>query len=459
MFSRNTQSFPFSKKKGMTIVEGLMMLAIFMIATTTFYEAFNIGVNYVLNAKKRLIAVGIANERMEVLRSLPFSEVAVVGGVPDGLLNPDEYVTTRGGQFRILTSIGFVDDLDDGTLVDGTDAVPNDFKLAVIRVLWGSEGPTEAVALSSYFMPTGLETDAGGGVLSVNVIDANGLPVPNANVRIQNSTVVPAVDTTLVTGVNGNVTLVGAIASSQKYAVTVSKTGYETVATLPPYPTTAYYPTDVHMTAVNDAFTTGTIISSSLADLHIESRDPQGNSVADVNFDLEGGRVLGTAVDLSAVYGYSNSLMTGTGGSEDINDLSPGTYRLTLQETGYTFWKIDYGSNNEMNQIALDPGVNLTAQLVLINEGAPGYFIRVLDSTTGDPIEGAAVKLENTGLGYSVEKSTDQYGYAYIPGSAPEVPVNGTAYDVTITNTGYSTVTHSVTINNLTSETVDLNPI
>lgn len=451
--------FPFRKMKGMTIIEGLILLSIFIIVTVTFYEGFILSTNHILNAKRRLLAVGIANEKMEVLRSLPYDEVAVSGGLPSGAIDPDESVVMSGSQFHILTAISYFDDPDDGTLASGTDSIPNDYKFVVIRILWGGETAAETVILRSFFVPSGIETTAGGGILSVNVIDANGIPVQNASVRIQNSSVTPAVDTTLVTGANGNAALVGAKASSQKYIITVSKSGYETVTTLPPYPITSFYPNDVHMTAINDAFTTSIIISSLLADLHIEMRDPLGVLVPDVNFDLEGGRVIGTTTGLAPVYGYSESLVTDSpSGNKDIMDVSPGAYYLNLTEANFKLWKVDYGSNNATNQIVLAPGDNLTATVLIMNENLPGYFAKVLDKSNGNPIEGGVVKLENTGLGYDVEKITDRYGYAYIPRDAAEALINGTTYNITVTHTDYDTKTDTVTINNLTNDTIELEP-
>lgn len=450
---------PFRKMKGMTVIEGLILLSVFVIVTTTFYEGFVLSTNYILNAKRRLLAVSIANEKMEILRSLPYDEVAVSGGTPSGAIDPDELIATSGSQFHILTAISYVDDSNDGTLAGSNDSIPNDYKLAVIRVLWGGETAAETVILRSFFVPSGIETAAGGGILSVNVIDANGIPVQNASVRIQNSFVVPAVDTTLVTGANGNAALVGAEASSQKYIITVSKSGYETVTTLSPYPITAFYPNDVHMTAIDDAFTTSIIISSLLANLHIQVRDPLNDPVPGANFDLEGGRVIGTATDLSPVYGYSESLSADSpSGNKDIIYASPGAYYLNLTEAGYTFWKAYYESDNAADQIVLVPNDNLTATVFIINENQPGYFVKVLDKSNGNPVENGSVKLENTGLGYSVEKDTDRYGYAYIPRVAAEALINGTTYDVTITHTDYATKTDTTTINNLTNDTIELEP-
>jgi hypothetical protein len=459
MIFRAQPIFPFRKMKGMTIIEGLILLSIFIIVAITFYEGFILSTNHILNAKRRLLAVGIANEKMEILRSLPYDEVAVLGGLPSGAIDQDESIAMSGGQFHILTAISYFDDPDDGTLASGTDSIPNDYKFVVIRVLWGGETAAEAVILRSFFVPSGIETTAGGGILSINVIDANGIPVQNASVRIQNSSVAPAVDTTLVTGADGNAALVGAKASSQKYIITVSKSGYETVTTLPPYPITAFYPNDVHMTAINDVFTTSIIISSLLANLHIEMRNPLGVSVPDINFDLEGGRVIGTTTGLAPVYGYSESLVTdSSSGNKDIMYVSPWAYYLNLNEVNYTFWKADYGSNNAANQIVLAPGGNLTATVFIINKNLPGYFVKVLDKSNGNPVEGGVVKLENTGLGYNVEKATDSYGYAYIPRDAAETLINGTTYNITVTHTDYDTKTDTVTINNLTNDIIELEP-
>lgn len=448
----------FLKWRGMTLIEGLILLAIFSIVTMTFYSGFILSTGHILNAKKRLTAIGLGTEKMEALRSLSYSDVAVVGGVPNGDVDPEETITMSGGAYRILTAISYVDDPDDGTLADATDAIPNDYKLAVIRVLWGNETAAETVTLRSLFVPSGLETSAGGGVLSINVIDGSGSPVSGASVRIQNSTVSPAVDTTLVTGANGNVSLVGAQASSQKYIVTVTKSGYESVTTLPPYPTTAYYPTDVHLTAVNDTFTTGIIVSSLLVDAELQFVDPLGESIPNVNFDLVGGRVIGVTTGFLPVYNFDASLVSDGSGAESLNDLNPGVYDFSLTESGYQLWKIDYGSDNNQSQLELDPGVSVSASVILLNETSPGYFVRALDDSDDSPIEGATVRLTNTGLSYSAEETTDRFGYAYFPRQSEDVLTNGVTYDVEVTHTGYQTETDSISINALTTGTIRVQP-
>ncbi len=71
-----------------------------------------------------------------------------------------------------------------------------------------------------------METNTGGGTLSILVFDANGLPVNGASVRIENSGLVPAVDFTDETSVSGRLNLPGAPESIEGYKITVAKTGY-----------------------------------------------------------------------------------------------------------------------------------------------------------------------------------------------------------------------------------------
>jgi type II secretory pathway pseudopilin PulG len=443
---------------GMTIVEGVILLGIFSIVTAALYETIVLGMQHIARSKDKLVAIGIANERMEILRSLDYAVLATVGGTPSGLLDPDEYVVVSGRSYHVLTSIVYVDDPDDGTAAASTDSEPNDYKEAHIRVLWGAESDTETVSVKSRFVPGGLETDSGGGVISVNVIDSEGIAVANANVRIENSTTSPAVDTTIATGTNGNSMLVGAEAATQSYEITVTKTGYDMSETLPPYPTTSYYPDNVHLTVNNDAFTTTVLVISPLSDISFQIRDPLNNPVADVDFDLEGGKKLGDDGGSVDTYNYDSSLTGNSGGIIDVADVSPGPYTFTLTESGYTFWKVDYSSNNDANEILLPQNGTLGVDAIIMDDTQPSFFVEILDNDTGTLVEGADVRLENTTDSYDVEEETDLYGYAYIPTDTADAPTDGQTYDITVTHDDYVTETDTVTISGLTTGTIYITP-
>ena len=84
-------------------------------------------------------------------------------------------------------------------------------------------------------------------------------------------------------------------AGDRNYTITVSKDGYETVTTSPPYPTTAYDPTDVHASVVEDDLNTKAIIIDKLSSLHIFARDilDYEHLFPNIHFNVKGGRVIG----------------------------------------------------------------------------------------------------------------------------------------------------------------------
>lgn len=445
--------------RGMTPIEGLILLLVFSVGMLALLEGFNQGLRHVTNAKDRILAVGIANEKMELLRSLPYEDVAVAGGVPDGSIDPDEYVTRGSRTFHVITSIMYIDDPEDGTYGGSpNDSVPNDYKLVHLHVGWGDEGVSESVEVRSHFVPSGLETASGGGILSINIIDEDAQPVSGAMVHVQNSEVSPSVNTFLFSDSAGNVTLVGAPASSQAYRVSVSKLFHKTAQTYAPYPTTAYYPNDVHMTAVDDTFTSGTIVLAPYGAISVTSLDAFGDPVPNVDVDMEGGRELGTDVSGDPVYNFTDSIETdGMDGEYEFLFLHPGLYTLSVSESGYQFWKVDYGSDNASNEILLPQGSLLSADIIMIDESVDGLFALIQDDDTEQPVVGATVRLENTTLSYDVEETTDTYGYVYFPRDAGSVLTSGETYDITISHDDYDTETDSVTINTgLNEETYEI---
>ncbi|KKP83325.1 MAG: hypothetical protein UR82_C0022G0018, partial [Candidatus Moranbacteria bacterium GW2011_GWF1_35_5] len=91
--------------KGVSIIEALVLIFIFSVVTMSFYSVFAVGTKYILNSKNKIIAISLANERMEMLRNLAYDNVAVVGGIPNGLIDPDENVAVGDKTFHVITDI------------------------------------------------------------------------------------------------------------------------------------------------------------------------------------------------------------------------------------------------------------------------------------------------------------------------------------------------------------------
>ena len=446
------------RQAGFTIIEVLVLLFIFVVIITTFFRFFLAGTSLILDAKKKLVAISIANERIEVIRSLPYGEIGTVSGVPSGEINSSESVSRGGYGYNLLTSIVYQDDAFDGT---DDDPDRNDYKKITATVKWGSESPSQVVSVSTIVAPFGEEVGIGGGILNVSVIDIKGNPVPDVTVNIANPSI--SYNQNATTNSSGGVTLVGLTPSNQNYVITLSKTGYENdVLTLPPYPTSAFYPVNVHASVISASTTKSVFSFSSLSDFKIRFTNPfDGSIVPDVDFSLEGGRVIGANTDSSLVHNYlENSLSADSSGEMDIVDASPGQYTVAINDPGYLFWRTDSGSGNNADEILVEQGeTGQIKNVYLLDKLLDSYFIKVTDSITGSPLEGVSVEVSSSTLGFTDTDVTDEYGYVFIAGDAGNPLVSGETYDVHIPRTGYGDADGTVAINQLTQGELSLDPL
>jgi hypothetical protein len=94
-----------------------------------------------------------------------------------------------------------------------------------VELTWTIRGEAKSLALVTNLIPRGIETVAGGGTLTINVFDADALPVAAAEVRVVNTTTSPNIDVTVYTNAAGIAMFPGAPASGG-YQVSATKTGY-----------------------------------------------------------------------------------------------------------------------------------------------------------------------------------------------------------------------------------------
>ncbi len=446
-------------KKGTSLIEALVLIFVFSVAVLSFYSVFSLSVRYITQSKDRTVAISLANERMELLRNLSYDDVAIIGGIPNGNVNPDETVTVGNKSFHIITDIKYYDDPDDGIFGGSpSDIIPTDYKTALIVVAWGGESSSEKVSLSSRFVPPGVETNVGGGTLSLNAIDFSGTPVANVSVNLVNTSLSPNVNYNTNMDSNGNILLQGVPAdSNQNYQITLSKSGYETVKTYPPVGA-GFIPKDTHMSIVEGVLNSETLEINLLATLKIKSVDPFGMEISNATFDLTGGRRLddGTA---TAVYSYNDSESTNSDGDFSLDDESPGEYIVDITgttDTDYTFWKLSPGTDSDNKKVNLSPGATQSSDMILMDKNLDSAFITATNGATGDFVEGAHINLKNNTLSYDVTLDTDKYGTVYFPETL-DVPLqNGETYDLKITADGYDDLTDTITINKYTNKDVTL---
>jgi type II secretory pathway pseudopilin PulG len=431
------------RTSGFTLIEAIVVLFVVSLITLTFYETWSLGTKHIANAKYRLGASALANQQMEIIRSLIFDDIGTVSGIPSGTLAQDQTLNANNTVYDVHTVVQFVDDPTDGTLVAGTDIAPNDYKRATVTVSWGSASDSEKVDMTSIFSLDGVESVAAGtGILSVNVLNNAGVGVANASVHITNTSVTPNINVTAATDTNGNLMFPGAPASVQGYHITVSKSGYYGNITYSPYPTSVFKPTNVHASVVAGSLTASTLITDRTASLNIQAEDPFGVDLSNIDFTISGGLVVGVDAGTSApVYDFTQTTMTDSDGEKEFSDRSSGAYTLTLgpsAEAQYEFLRLDPEETTQ-NSINLTAGDSKTVKYVLAQKNFRSALVTVKSSTDETPIAGASVRLHSISLGFDVTLATDMYGQAYFP--VDSTPLVAGTYDVDVSASGFTSAT------------------
>ncbi len=417
--------------------------------SVAFFETYFVTIRTITDSKNRLGATALANQRMEIIRSLPYDNIgtkhwngsAWVYGIPAGELIEEEDVSVNTAKYHVDTFVQYIDDTFDGSTP--TDTIPTDYKKVRVTVSWGHQGVDQTVALFGNFSPNGVESSAGGGVLSINVLNAAGVGVSGANVRIQKAS--SSIDTTATTDSTGNVTLPGAPAGTEAYTITVSKSGYYGASTFPAYPTTAYNPVDVHATVVAAALNQKSIVMDQEVDITLRTKDPFGTDVPSIAFTLTGGRKLGADPStLAGVYNFSATSTTDTSGEKKYDNESYGQYTLSVTDTAnFAFWKITPEGTSKTLYDAT-PGANADITAVMLDKNIGSLKATVVSNTDGSPVAGASVKLSNATLPYDVTLTTDVFGDVYFPQALPALAA--ATYDIEISKSGFVTKTDTVVI-------------
>jgi type II secretory pathway pseudopilin PulG len=438
--------------RGFTIIESLVFLFIFALISVVFFETYTTGTRMIIESKRRLGATALANQKMEIIRSIEYDTIGTTDGIPSGELLEDETISVNTVQYHVHTFAQYVDDAFDGTAAAGTDAIPTDYKRVRITVAWGNEGEDQTVVIFGNFSPKGVETSGGGGVLSINVLDSSGSGVTGAGIHVVNTSA--GVDFTGTTDSTGNLMLPGAPAGTENYSLTVSKSGYYGAVTYPPYPTTSFHPVDVHASVVAGVLNQKTIVMDQSSDISVITEDPFGTVIPNIDYTLSGGRILGVDNAAANVYGFSDTGTTDSSGEAAYPDESYGEYTWNISSTDYEFYKF-FPAGTVENQFTATAGTTANMTAIVLDKNIGSVKIKVQSQSDSTVLSGASVHMTNTTLGYDATVTTDQYGYAYFPTALPEL-ANGT-YDITVSLSGYTDKNDTVTINGvLEKKTISL---
>lgn len=214
----------FQSLKGTTLIELVVSIAIISLLFTGMYQMMSYSNKLTLDNKLRLAATMIADQKMEIVRSLPYIDVGVLsGGTVSGTLNKNETINNNNGSFDVEINVISIDDLYDGTGL--SDGIPNDYKQVRISVSWDGPFGTKNVTVFTKVAPKGVETLAGGGYLIIKTINSEGVDVALANINLLSPGL--SINENNQTDNSGNLIYPG-IAIANDYSVTATKAGYNT---------------------------------------------------------------------------------------------------------------------------------------------------------------------------------------------------------------------------------------
>ena len=379
-----------TKRKSFTLVEVIVGVGVFLIVGISAWEGFGYITKLVNASRIKISAVALANEQLELVRNLPYTDVGIIGYVPSGKLIRSSKMIRDNIPFNIAFVVANVDDPFDGT-ANGSpaDTSPADYKSVEIEISCSNCQNFLPFKLKTTVAPKNLENAENNGSLFIKVIDANGQAVSQANVHIVNNQVSPTINMTEITNNTGWLQLVGIPPSVESYQITVSKTGYSTDQTYPSGAPGNPNPLKPHATVVIQQVTQITFAIDKVSTLNILTVDDMCAHKGYVDFNLQGAKLIGANPN---VYKYGADHQTNSNGQLTISNLEWDSYSVNLIDDNYLF-----AGSIPISPFALAPDSVLDLFLIVKQVLPKAILIKVKDASTLLPLSEATVRMQKPG--------------------------------------------------------------
>jgi len=389
---------------GQMLLAILIAVAVFAILTHAIFTLIASSFDLVSFNKARITARHLAQEKIELIRNLPYTDVATIGGVPNGTLIPQTETISRNGlNYAVKTSIIFIDDSTDDSAP--ADTSPEDYKRVRVEVGW--EG-LAASGRNPVLLITDISAEATasieGGSLVIQVVDANGNPVSQANVAIVSSGISPAVNLSTQTNSEGIVTIPGMTPCIECYQITITKAGFSTDRTYsnsevtnPIKPRASIFLDDVSQVsfAIDEV--------GALAISSVDSRENNFSPLGSVSFILHGNKIIGTDAYAQPVYKYDENLTTNGSGNLNLSNMEWDVYLVEMPgSTSY-----DISGTSPLLPLNLVPAGSLTFTFAVSGHTTHSLFLTVKNSSQSLIASASARLYDDGGFEEIKETGTD----------------------------------------------------
>lgn len=372
---------------GVTLVEVIVSIAIFTILIASIYGLFSAVIDGITFYREKTTISSLANRYLEIARNLSYSKIGTLQGNPNGPLAdlPNPITEEIDGQtYQIYYAVSFVDDPADGTIIQGTDPAPNDYKQIKLYIKNVVKNTTNSFLTN--ISPSSLEGMENAGAILVSVFDAVGQPVAGATINIQNFNITPSINLTRTADENGNWAEVALPASNNSYHISVSKSGYSTDQT---YPATEENPSPVKedATVLDGKVTDISLSIDKKSNLTITTANQQCQPINNAGIRLFGAKLIG----LPYVLKFNNTYTSNSSGQITLNDIEWDLY--TPEAIGSY---MIYGSS-PIQEVNVFPDTSQTFNVILGPKTENSLLVLVKDGSNNNPIQGAKVDLNYNG--------------------------------------------------------------
>jgi type II secretory pathway pseudopilin PulG len=336
---------------GFTIVELTVTVVLISIVTVSMFGLFVTLVNSAVTARRRAVALSLATDQMEYLKSLPYDSLAVIGGAIVGNANIPASVTKTVSNvpYTVKTSINYVDDAYDGcgniysttalklqycrnstTTTPTNDTNYQDYKVVHVTIL--DKGGNQLTYVDTQISARVSETASTTGALFITVLDGNGNPIQGATVNVTNATVSPTVNASDTTDNNGISIIYGTPPDNgNDYVISASKSGYSSLGTIAPSGSLQPTYSSQKVLTQQASYITLKIFPQGANSLVLETTDTSGAVLPNVKVYAKGGYKKYTlSSDTSYYYdnlsGSDTRPTTDGSGLAAISNLVPGGY-------------------------------------------------------------------------------------------------------------------------------------
>ncbi|OGM93529.1 hypothetical protein A2333_02835 [Candidatus Wolfebacteria bacterium RIFOXYB2_FULL_49_7] len=426
------QLSPTSSKNnsGFTLIEMLISASLFVVIGTSTYFAFQNVLEAISRSQVRSDAIALVKGEIETVRNMPYVDVGILGGYPAGKLAASKDLSYESNTFALTTTVRNIDDPFDGTLGGSpNDTAPADYKIVEFEIACTTCGTFVPIAMTTTISAKGLESASTNGSLFINVFDASGAPVPNANVHVVNTALSPDIPIDDETNNDGALQLVDIPPSVNGYEITVTKAGYSTDGTadldVPGNPS----PLQPHATVATQQVTSVSFFIDRTGTVNVLATDAQCAPIPGLGFALSGSKLIGVNPD---VLKYpATTFTTDSAGRKTISNLEWDSYSVA------SVGSLEFTGIMPFMPFVLNPASTVDVRLLFEPKVPKSLMVTVVDNI-GQPVDHAIVRLVKTG-------SYDQTRYT-ARRTIGQTDWGGANYDSQSGNVGYSSPTTELQI-------------